>query len=218
MIDLPLARAAMADRLAAIGFPDGVIAAMRAVPRHAFVPRDFWRIAYAETGLWLGACWLPAPSAVARAAAALAIAPGQRALEIGTGSGYQAALLAAMGALVFTVETAGGYDLSQGALARHGDPGIARSLGGDLDAFADAAPFDAIVANIPFAALPAALAAQLAPGGRIVAPLAIAGAARLALWRADPSGVLRPRDLGPHAAVQPAAAAFAAIPGAGTEP
>ena len=219
MIDLPLARAAMADRLAAIGFPPEVIGAMRAVPRHAFVPRAYWRIAYAEIDLRLGETWLPAPAAIARAAAALAQQPGQRVLEIGTGSGYQTAVLAALDARVFTVETAGGYDLSLGALARYGDPSIERSLGGGLDAFAADAPFDAIVANVPVAAVPAVLSDQLAPGGRMVAPLGVPGAARLVLWRADAAGALRPRDLGPHPAAGPRApAAFAVVPGAETEP
>ena len=87
MIDLALARAAMADRIAAIGFPAPVVAAMRAVPRNAFVPRHFWRLAYADADLWLGTCTLPAPVSIARRLGALSVRPGERVLEVGTGCG-----------------------------------------------------------------------------------------------------------------------------------
>jgi len=168
MIDLVLARAAMAERLDGIGFPASIVAAMASMPRHAFVPLPLWRLAYAETDLWLGMAWLAAPIVIARTLAALAVRPGQRVLELGTGCGYQTALLAALGAEVFTVESLGGYDLSGGALAPMRK--IHRSLGGDASVWREHAPFDAIVVNAALDHVPARLTEQLASdGGRLVA-------------------------------------------------
>ncbi len=168
MIDLVLARAAMAERLDGIGFPAPIVAAMASVPRHAFVPPPLWRLAYAETDLWLGMAWLAAPIVIARTLAALAVRPGQRVLELGTGCGYQTALLAALGVEVFSVEPLGGYDLSGGALAPM--PTVHRSLGGDASVWREHAPFDAIVVNAALDDGPARLTEQLASdGGRLVA-------------------------------------------------
>jgi protein-L-isoaspartate(D-aspartate) O-methyltransferase len=211
MTDLVLARAAMAERLDGIGFPPVIVAAMASVPRHCFVPAPFWRLAYAETDLWLGAAWLAAPIVVARTLAALAVQPGQRVLELGTGCGYQTALLAALGAEVFAIEPLGGYDLSDGALAPA--PSIHRSLGGDATAWRDRAPFDAILVNAPLPEVPPDLADQLAPGhGRLVATI---GLRLTVLRRVD--GVLAARDAG---VVPPrtAPAAFGAIRASGAEP
>lgn len=92
-LDLTAARAAMAARLAHAGFSPRVVAAMRAVPRHAFLPDGFWRLAYAETDLWLGDAWLAAPSTIARLLDALDVKPTDRVCEVGALTGYTAALL-----------------------------------------------------------------------------------------------------------------------------
>jgi len=211
MTDLVLARAAMAERLDGIGFPPVIVAAMARVPRHRFVPPPFWRLAYAETDLWLGAAWLAAPIVVARMLAALAVQPGQRVLELGTGCGYQTALLAALGAEVFAVEPLGGFDLSDGALAAA--PSIHRSLGGDATVWRDRAPFDAILVNAPLPEVPPELSDQLAPEhGRLVATIGL----RLTVVRRV-AGVLAVRDAG---AVPPRAepAVVGTIRASGTEP
>ncbi len=190
MTDLVLARAAMAERLDGIGFPSAIVAAMASVPRHRFVPAPYWRLAYAETDLWLGAAWLAAPIVVARILAALAVQPGQRVLELGTGCGYQTALLAALGAEVFAIEPLGGFDLSDGALDAMS--GIHRSLGGDATAWRDRAPFDAILVNAPMPDVPSELAEQLAPDhGRLVATIGL----RLTVLRCV-DGALATRDAG----------------------
>jgi protein-L-isoaspartate(D-aspartate) O-methyltransferase len=204
-----LARAAMADRLAAIGFPAPVVAAMRRLHRHAFVPAHLRRLAYAETGLWLGACALAAPTVVARCVAAAKPGAGRRVLEIGTGCGYQTALLDLLGASVFTVEMAGGFDLTGGALGR----GAARrSLGGGLNAWRAAAPFDAILVNDAMTEAPATLVAQLAPDdGRLVMPLgAGAGPLRLTVFRRQGDGGIAIDD---HGVLPPPASAGPFPPG-----
>src|ERR1035437_723707 len=92
-LDLTAARAAMAARLAHAGFSPRVVAAMRAVPRHAFLSDGFWRLAYAETDLWLGDAWLAGPSTIARLVPALDVKPTDRVCEVGALTGYTAALL-----------------------------------------------------------------------------------------------------------------------------
>jgi protein-L-isoaspartate(D-aspartate) O-methyltransferase len=189
--DLALARAAMAERLGGIGFPAAVVAAMGRVKRHDFVPAPLWRLAYADADLWLGAAWLESPVAIARRLAALAARPGQRVLEMGTGSGYQTAVLAELGARVFTVETLGACDLSAGKLAP--SAAIRRTLGGDATAFRDEAPFGAIAVNQPAEAVAPVLIARLAEGGRLVATLGTPP--RLRVLRRE-GGAVRWRDAG----------------------
>lgn len=92
-LDLTAARAAMAARLAHAGVSPRVVAAMRDVPRHAFLPDGFWRLAYAETDLWLGDAWLAAPSTIARLLDALDVKPTDRVCEVGALTGYTTALL-----------------------------------------------------------------------------------------------------------------------------
>jgi protein-L-isoaspartate(D-aspartate) O-methyltransferase len=222
VIDLVLARTAMAERLDGIGFPAPIVAAMASVPRHDFVPAPFWRLAYAETDLWLGLTWLASPIVVARTLAALAVRPGQRVLELGTGCGYQTALLEALGAEVFTVEPLGGFDLTDGALAHAAT--IHRSLGGSADAWREHAPFDAIVVNTVLDDVPPDLTAQLAPEhGRLVA--AMGSPSRLTVVRLDgdramrfhEAGVVPPRA-GPLARAYPALGTSLGLEGPRTEP
>ncbi len=84
---------------------DPTLAALRAVPRHRFVPADVQREAYADHQLPIGhGQTISQPFIVAFMTEAVAVKPGEKVLEIGTGSGYQAAILAALGAKVFTIE------------------------------------------------------------------------------------------------------------------
>jgi protein-L-isoaspartate(D-aspartate) O-methyltransferase len=131
---------------------------------------------------------LASPIVIARTLAALSLRPGGRVLELGTGCGYQTALLAALGAEVFSVEPLGGYDLSAGTLAPM--PTIHRSLGGDAATWREHAPFDAIVVNAVLDDLPPGLIEQLAPDrGRLVATMGMP--ARLTVLRLSGEGLTR---------------------------
>ena len=152
-----------------------VLAAIAAVPRDAFVPRAGRGGAWENRALSIPCGQtISQPLVVARMAELLAPAPGDRVLDVGTGSGYHAAVLAALGARVWSIERH--PRLSHGAaraLERAGVSGVTLVVGDGALGLADHAPFDAI--NVA-AATPAetleVLARQLGPGGRLVAPVA----------------------------------------------
>ncbi len=147
--------------------------AMRQVPRHAFVPDNVVGDAYRDTPLPIGhGQTISQPYIVALMTEALGIGPQSKVLEIGTGSGYQAAVLAHLTPHVYTIEIIEplaerarrvlreqGYDYVQ---VRHGD---------GYFGWKEAAPFDAIIVTCAAGHLPTPLWEQLAPGGRIVVPM-----------------------------------------------
>src|SRR5690349_18400716 len=106
------AMTARIDQLAAAGALGGprridreVLAAMREIPRHEFVPADVERLAYEDTALPIGhSSTISQPFMVAIMTDLLELKPGAKVLEVGTGSGYQAAILSKLGARVFTIE------------------------------------------------------------------------------------------------------------------
>lgn len=150
-----------------------VLAAMRAVPREVFVPAYLRDSAY-EDGplpLLLGQT-ISQPYIVALMVDALALQPGQTVLEIGTGSGYAAAVLAQIAAKVYTVERM--VELAQTAVATLSQLGIrnveVRQADGTLG-WPEQAPFDAIVVAAGGPQVPQALKQQLRVGGRLVMPV-----------------------------------------------
>src|SRR5436190_8795222 len=170
------ARAAMVGRqLRERGIADErVLAAMGAVPRELFVPDAIQRDAYADEALPIGAGQtISQPYMGAKMTGDLAVRPGDRVLEIGTGSGYQAAILAWLGAHVTSIERQG--SLIPEARARLEAAGFAHavtvreadgSLGDPVGA-----PWDAIVVTAAAPAVPQALRDQLRDGGRLVIPV-----------------------------------------------
>lgn len=151
-----------------------VLAAMSELPREEFVdPRDRWH-AYDDAALPISAGQsISQPYMVARMTELLAIRPGDRVLEIGTGSGYQAAVLASLGARVTTIERY--RELADAAQARLdrlglGDRVDIRVGDGSLGAPEDG-PFDGIVVTAAAPRIPEALLEQLAEGGRLVIPV-----------------------------------------------
>jgi protein-L-isoaspartate(D-aspartate) O-methyltransferase len=149
-----------------------VLQAMRKVPRHAFVAKDLEPRAYEDYPLPIEAGQtISQPYIVALMSQLAEISPGEKVLEIGTGSGYQAAVLAALGARVYSIEIV--EQLATSARERLRRLGIAVEVrhGDGYAGWAEAAPFDAILVTAAPPEIPAPLREQLAVGGRLVAPV-----------------------------------------------
>jgi protein-L-isoaspartate(D-aspartate) O-methyltransferase len=159
-----------------------VLGAMERVPRDLFAPRRFADLARSDIALPLPCGQtMTAPSVVAAILVALGVEPGQRVLEIGTGSGYTTALLARLGCRIHTVERYAPLAEEAGArLAAAGTIGsIDVEIGDGLAPSATGARFDRILVNGAVAALPPAVTALLAPGGRLVGAILVEGLPRL---------------------------------------
>ena len=152
--------------------PD-VLRVMRQVPRHLFVPEDVRRYAYADTPLPIGhGQTISQPYIVAFMTELLEPAKGQRVLEVGAGSGYQAAVLSELAAEVFTIEIV--PELARSAadrLASLGYRNVTVKQGDGYLGWPERAPFDRIILTAAPPEIPQALIDQLKPGGKLVAPV-----------------------------------------------
>jgi len=173
--DLAARRVEMVDHdIAARGVSDPrVLDAMRAVPRHDFVPDRYRALAYTDQPLPIGRDQtISQPLMVAVMAAAAELRPNDRALEIGTGSGYGAAVLARLAATVFTVER---HEELASTARQHldtiGCDNVTVVVGDGTAGLPDLAPFDAIVVTAAAPSVPGALVDQLVDGGRLVVPV-----------------------------------------------
>jgi protein-L-isoaspartate(D-aspartate) O-methyltransferase len=163
---------------------------MASIPRERFVPDSERRRAYANVALPI-ACGqtISQPLVVARMLELLELHPTDRALDVGTGSGYHAALLALLAKEVFTIERHEELSaIAERTIRGLGLDNVSFFVGDGWEGLPDRAPFDAInVAAATGAHLPAALERQLGPGGRLVAPVGEASQ-RLVLTRRTPEG------------------------------
>ena len=177
-----------------------VLNAIRTVPRHLFIDEALATRAYEDTALPIGhGQTISQPWVVAKMTEALFAegAKPAKVLEVGTGSGYQAAILAALGLEVHTVERLG--ELLRTARKRF------RTLGFNIRSkhdygrigWPENGPFDGIVVTAAAPALVEALSAQLAPGGTLVAPVGGSGAQSLLCLRKDADGVISQENLAP---------------------
>jgi protein-L-isoaspartate(D-aspartate) O-methyltransferase len=163
----------IAEQLVARGIRDErVLMAMRRIPRERFVPPGQVANAYADGALSIECQQtISQPYMVARMTELLALEPHHRVLEVGTGSGYQTAVLACLVAHVFTIEWH--LKLMTQAARRLGELGFSnlsfRCGDGSLG-WAEHAPFDGIIVTAGAPEVPAHLTTQLAPGGRLVVP------------------------------------------------
>jgi protein-L-isoaspartate(D-aspartate) O-methyltransferase len=150
-----------------------VLAALRKVPRHLFIPEDYRREAYEDYPLPIGeGQTISQPYIVALMTQMLDIKPGCKVLEIGTGSGYQAAVLAEMGADVYTIEILPALaEQARDRLHRLGYDGVHVLVGDGYRGYLAAAPFDAIIVTAAPEKIPQPLVDQLKVGGRLVVPI-----------------------------------------------
>jgi protein-L-isoaspartate(D-aspartate) O-methyltransferase len=160
-----------------------VLDAMATVPRHKFVPEARRSYAYGDHPIPIGhGQTISQPYIVALMSEALALSEGERVLELGTGSGYQAAILAAMGVEVYTVERIPElYETAQARLEALGYT-VHCKLADGSDGWSEFAPYDAIIATAAPRRVPQPLFAQLADGGRMVIPVGPPGGYQT-LWK-----------------------------------
>lgn len=184
----------LADVAASAGITDArVLDAMRAVPRARFVPTDQVRDADRDVPIPIGHDQVTTqPSLVAAMIQALDLGGGETVLEIGSGYGYQTALLARLAAAVWSVEW--WDDLAAAARANLASEGIhnAHVVTGDgTVGLPDRAPFDGIVVAAAFPDVPPPLVDQLAPGGRLVQPLGHGGDEEVVVFARHDDGLRR---------------------------
>ena len=150
-----------------------VLAAMRKIRRHLFVPPEWQSLAYVDQPLPIGhGQTISQPYIVAFMTEALELKPGDRVLEIGTGSGYQAAVLAELAREVYSIEIVEPLAKeAEARLRRLGYINIHIRCGDGYRGWPKAAPFDAIMVTAAPAHVPAPLLAQLALNGRLVLPV-----------------------------------------------
>jgi protein-L-isoaspartate(D-aspartate) O-methyltransferase len=150
-----------------------VLEAMAAVPRHEFVPLKFRNEAYADKPLPIGeGQTISQPYMVAAMTEALELAGWERVLEIGTGSGYQAAVLSALVSQVLSVENHTSLALAaQERLTKLGYENVHVHNGDGSAGFPEAAPYDAILVTAGAPEIPRVFASQLREGGQLVIPV-----------------------------------------------
>jgi protein-L-isoaspartate(D-aspartate) O-methyltransferase len=186
------------DQLAARGIShQGVLDAMARVPRHLFVPANVKRRAYEDRPLQIGnQQTISQPYMVARMTELLAPEPGDRILEIGTGSGYQAAVLSMLAGEIITVERH--ESLADKASARLEDAGCVNVhcvVGDGTRGWPEGAPYDGILVTAGAPTVPKALEAQLAIGGRLVCPVGTREEQQLVRLTRTDQGIKREQGL-----------------------
>jgi protein-L-isoaspartate(D-aspartate) O-methyltransferase len=198
-------RAAMVDLIIRRDVKDSAtLAAMRAVPRHQFVPAEFLDQAYGDHPIPIGlGQTISQPYIVAYMTEMARAKSGLKVLEVGTGSGYQAAILAQIGCRVFSIEIFRAHaDSARARLARLGFVAVNVRHGDGHFGWPEEAPFDAILVTAAAGYIPPALVEQLKPGGRMIIPVGSPGGVQnLILVEKRPDGKVSTRSLLPVAFV-----------------
>ena len=181
-----------------------VLRAIERVPREAFVPEDLREHAYDNTALGIGCGQtISQPLVVARMTELLALRPEDRVLDVGTGSGYQAAVLAGLVRLVHTIEIIPGLaDTAARTFRDLGYANVVPHVGDGYYGVEEATPFDGIIVTAAAGHVPPPLVRQLRPGGRMVIPVGSLFAPQyLMLVEKDATGGVRTRQTLPVAFV-----------------
>jgi len=185
-------------------FDDRVVAAMGRIPRHAFVPADQVPSAYRNRPLPIGyGQTISQPYIVALMTDLARVAPGHTVLEVGTGSGYQAAVMSVLARAVYSIEIIEPLGLqAQQRLKTMGYDNVKVRLGDGYDGWEEHAPYDAILVTAAASHIPPPLVRQLKVGGRMVIPVGAAFMVQqLMLVEKNPDGTITTRQILPVAFV-----------------
>ena len=186
-------------RIGKVSFAGRVMEAMDKVPRHGFVPIELQPYAYANSPLPIGFDkTISQPFIVALMTDLLDIQPNDIVLEIGTGLGYQAAIVAVLAQKVYSIEVI--EELSEQAkqrLKRFGYVNIELRVGNGYYGWAEHAPFDKVIVTAAPDLIPPALIDQLKPGGKMVIPAGLAEAQQLILVEKDSNGKVMMKEILP---------------------
>ena len=185
-------RARLVEQLRAQGIRDlAVLRAFASTPRHLFVPEAVRHRAYEDAALPIGVGQtISQPFTQARYLETLGLKGKERVLEVGTGSGYQTALLAALADQVFTIERVRPLaETAQATLRAAGVTNVSVLVGDGTLGWSAYAPYHAILVAAGGPEIPPPLAEQLAPGGRMIIPLGAKGAQTLTLVRRTAEGI-----------------------------
>ncbi len=166
-------RAMVYEQIARRGIEDrAVLAAMREVPRHLFVPSAYAAHAYRDQPIKIGFDQtISQPYIVALMAELLRLDKSSKVLEVGTGSGYDAAVVSRIAGRVFTIEIVPELGKrARGLLERLGYDNVKVKVGDGLEGWPEEGPFDAILLTVATTEVPEKLLKQLKPGGRMVLP------------------------------------------------
>jgi len=174
-----------------------VLDTLRRVPRHEFVPPAVAPLAYADTPLPIGyGKTISQPFIVALMTDLLELEPRHRVLEVGTGLGYQAAVLAELANKVWSVEIVAELGIEgERRLAAAGYEGVTCRIGDGAQGWPEEAPFDRIIVTAAPELIPTALLRQLCPGGRMVIPAGLDGKQQLLLVEKDTNGRIHTQEI-----------------------
>ena len=174
-----------------------VLDVMRSIPRHEFVPENIRTMAYVDSPLPIGhGKTISQPFIAALMTDLLELQPQDRVLEVGTGLGYQAAILATLARTVYSMEII--EELARSAeqtLRDQGHENIRIGVGDGSAGWPGHAPFDKILVAAAPELIPAALLNQLKPGGKMVIPAGIEDAQQLIFVQKDPAGRLSTKEI-----------------------